>query len=258
MSTILYPSPVYGPIKSRRLGLSLGINLLPADGKICNFDCLYCECGRNGERRPRLAMPTRSCVRTTLSEKLSRYREDGRFINTLTFAGNGEPTLHPDFPDILDDTLFLRDDLMPGAKVSVLTNATRLLKDDIFNALLRADTALLKLDTVDKTFIRLVDRPASTYDLNALIDRMKAFRGQVGIQTIFLTGSPSGIPVDNTTEAFVGPWLDTLDQIRPKCVAIYTIDRETPEKTLRKASPEVLDRIARRVEQLGIPVSVSY
>lgn len=258
MSTLLFSSPVYGPIKSRRLGLSLGINLLPPDGKICNFDCLYCECGRNADHRPHLAMPSRRVVRERLSEQLTRFRDEGRVINTLTFAGNGEPTLNPDFKDIIDDTLFLRNELMPQAKVSVLTNASRLLKDEIFQALLRADNALLKLDTVNEAFIRLIDRPRSTYPLRSLIERMKAFDGNAVIQTIFLKGCPNCTAIDNTTDAFVEPWLDTLLEIRPKFVTIYTIDRETPEKTLRKAAPEELDRIAGRVKALGIPVSVSY
>ena len=257
MSTILYPSPIFGPVRSRRLGLSLGINLLPADGKLCSFDCIYCECGLNAERRPNLKMPSRELVRSKLREKLEAMRAEGEVPDTLTFAGNGEPTSHPDFEDIIGDTIALRDELAPKAVISVLTNATHILKESVFRALLRIDNPLLKLDTVDEDYIRLVDRPTSRYDLPALIVRMKAFGSKAIIQTMFMKGSWQGRDVDNTSDKYVLPWLDVVRSIGPKLVTIYTIDRETPEKGLQKATREELNRIAALVESAGIRTTVS-
>ena len=258
MSTILYPSPIFGPVRSRRLGLSLGINLLPADGKLCSFDCIYCECGLNAERRPTLKMPSRELVRDKLRETLERMRAEGNEPDTLTFAGNGEPTSHPDFKAIIDDTIALRDELAPKAVISVLTNATHILKENVFRALLRVDNPLLKLDTVDSDYIHLVDRPTSRYDLPALIERMKAFGERAIIQTMFMKGTWQGIDVDNTGERYVLPWLDVIRAIHPKLVTIYTIDRETPDKCLAKATHEELDRIAKLVNDAGIRTTVSY
>ena len=258
MSTVLYTSPIFGPVHSRRLGLSLGINLLPADGKVCSFDCVYCECGLNAERRPHSRMPARALVAEKLRETLEKMRARHRVPDTLTFAGNGEPTAHPDFEGIVTDTIALRDEFAPDAKISVLTNAAHLGKESVFRALMRVDNPLLKLDTVDVDYIRLIDRPNVKYDLPLLIERMKAFEGRCIIQTMFLTGTLDGQDVDNTGDGYVLPWLETVRDIAPKLVTIYTIDRETPAQTLKKASPEALDRIAAMLTDAGIPVSVSY
>lgn len=258
MSTILFPSPVFGPVHSRRLGISLGINLLPADGKICSFDCIYCECGLNAGHRPHLRMPTRAAVHAALEKKLVEMAAKGELPDTLTFAGNGEPTGHPEFAQIIDDVIELRRRYCPNAKISVLTNATHILKAHVFEALLRVDNPLLKLDTVDVDYIRLVDRPQSAYDLHALIERMRAFKGKCLIQTMFLKGLWQGKDVNNTTEHYVGPWLEVVRSIGPKLVTIYTIDRETPDKELQKATHEELDRIAERVRAAGLECTVSY
>lgn len=258
MSTLLYSAPIFGPVKSRRLGLSLGINLLPADGKLCNFDCLYCECGLNREKRPKSKMPTRQEVAAGLEATLKRMHEENEHPDTLTFAGNGEPTLHPDFAGIIEDTLALRDRYAPKANISVLTNATRLLKPDVFNALMKVDNPLLKLDTIDTDYIRLVDRPTGHYDLPALLDKMKAMGSHAIIQTMFLKGEVNGINVDNTSDAFVTPWLEIVKAIGPKLVTIYTIDRETPEKGLQKAGKAELNRIADRLRKAGFKATVSY
>ena len=161
MSTMLFPSPIFGPVHSRRLGVSLGINLLPADGKICSFDCIYCECGLNGSHRPHLRCPSRALVVSSLEEKLVEMAADGVKPDNLTFAGNGEPTSHPEFPAIVDDVIALRNRFAPSAKISVLTNASHILKPAIFEALLKVDNPLLKLDTVDPDYIRRVDPTAA-------------------------------------------------------------------------------------------------
>ncbi len=259
MSTVLYASPVFGPIHSRRLGLSLGINLLPTDGKVCTFDCIYCECGFNAERRPKSPLPTRDAVRTALETKLCAMQVEGRVPDVLTFAGNGEPTTHPDFPAIIDDTLALRDRFCPEAKVSVLSNATLAGRQEIRQALLKVDNNILKLDTVSEEYIRRVDRPAGHYNVNEVIEALRSYDGHVIIQTLFMQGvDEKGYNVDNTCETYVAPWLEAIKRIAPQQVMIYTIDRETPAKGLRKATHEQLDTIVRRVHELGIPASASY
>ena len=254
MSTIIYPSPIFGPVQSRRLGISLGINLLPADGKVCSFDCIYCECGFNEDHRPQLPLPTRDEVATALERKLQQMQEDGQMPDVLTFAGNGEPTCHPHFAEIIDDTIRLRDQYCPQAKVSVLSNSTMIHRQAVHDALMRVDNNILKLDTVDIDFIRLVDHPNGTYDVNAIIERMKAFNGHLIIQTMFLKGSG----IDNTTDHYVAPWLEAVKHIKPQQVMIYTIDRETPDQSLRKATHEELDAIRDRVIAAGISCTASY
>ena len=266
MSTIIYPSPVFGPVHSRRLGISLGINLLPADGKVCSFDCIYCECGFNGDHRPSLPMPTREEVAGKLEKKLQEMVAEGQLPDVLTFAGNGEPTCHPHFAEIISDTIRLRDLYCPQAKVSVLSNATMIHRQTVHDALMQVDNNILKLDTVDPLDINKVDRPQGAYDVRLIIDRLKAFNGHVIIQTMFmrgilpLQGEPEGgtESVDNTGEEFVGPWLEAVKEIKPQQVMIYTIDRETPTQGLLKATREQLDQIRDRVIAAGIPCSASY
>jgi len=254
MSTIIYPSPIFGPVQSRRLGISLGINLLPADGKVCSFDCIYCECGLNEDHRPTLPLPTVSEVATALEAKLQQMQQDSQQPDVLTFAGNGEPTCHPHFHQIIDATIQLRDKYCPGAKVSVLSNSTMIHRKEVHDALLRVDNNILKLDTVDPQFIRRVDHPSGTYDVRRIVELMKTFNGHVIIQTMFLKGNG----IDNTGDAYVSPWIEALKDIRPQQVMIYTIDRETPDKSLRKASREELDAIRDRVIAEGISCTASY
>jgi wyosine [tRNA(Phe)-imidazoG37] synthetase (radical SAM superfamily) len=254
MSTIVYPSPIFGPVHSRRLGVSLGINLLPADGKVCTFDCIYCECGFNADRRPTLPLPTREEVATALEARLRDMKANGPAPDVLTFAGNGEPTVNPHFPEIIDDTLRLRDQYFPQAKVSVLSNATQILRPAVHEALMRVDNNILKLDTVSRAYINKVDRPTGHYDLDAIVEGLRSFGGHVIIQTMFMTGPG----VDNTSEEYVAPWLEAIKAIAPSQVMIYTIDRETPDHSLRKASPEVLNQIRDRVAACGIVCQASY
>lgn len=238
MSTTIYPSPIFGPFYSRRLGVSLGINLMPSDGKICTFDCIYCECGLNSERRPSLPRPAREEVKAELRRWLEKMKAEGPVPDVLTFAGNGEPTAHPDFPGIVDDVIALRNEMFPKAKVSVLSNATRIIDRKVFDALMKTDNNIQKLDTVDIGYIKRLDQPVGHYNLDEIIRTLKAFNGHVMIQTMFLTGSHNGIDMDNTLPEYVNPWLEILKQIKPEKVMIYTIDRETPIGTLKKASQQ--------------------
>ena len=199
--TIIYPSPIFGPVHSRRLGVSLGINLLPGDGKCCSFDCIYCECGFNHDFIPQQKMPTQEEVLRALQHQLHKMKEEGPAPDVLTFAGNGEPTLHPHFPEIIEGTIALRDKYFPNAKVSVLTNATQIHK---------------KTDAISADYIGLVDRPNGTYEVEKIIEHLKEFGNRCIIQSMFMKGEHKGHSVDNTSETFVQPWLKTVDEIRPR------------------------------------------
>lgn len=264
--TIIYPSPIFGPIHSRRLGISLGINLQPGDGKVCSFDCVYCECGLNADHRPKEKRPSRESVQTALEEKLKQMAEENQVPDVLTFAGNGEPTGHPDFLNIIRDTIALRDQYCPKAKVSVLSNATFCAKPSVHEALMLVDNNILKLDTVDDDYIQKVDRPAqATYKAQDIVEAMKAFNGHCIVQTMFMNGTigekengTNAVSACNLLEAYIKPWMDALKEINPQQVMIYTIDRETPIKGLEKATPEELNAIRDRVIAMGIPCSASY
>lgn len=259
MATVIYPSPIFGPIHSRRLGISLGINLLPSDGKFCTFDCIYCECGYNKDHRPTRKLPTREEVREALESCLKKMQEEGVIPNVLTFAGNGEPTAHPHFPEIIEDTLELRNKYFPDAKVSVLSNSTFIHKPEVFAALNKVDNNILKLDTVNEEYIRIVDRPTGHYDVKRIIEGMKAFKGNLIVQTMFMKGTTEdGRSVDNTTDDFVMEWIKVVKEIAPRQVMIYTIDRETPDQLLQKATHEELDRIVSLLQEAGLYATASY
>lgn len=258
MATIIFPSPIFGPVRSRRLGVSLGINLLPGDGKVCTFDCIYCECGFNATHRSRTHLPTREEVRESLENQLIAMQHEGTAPDVLTFAGNGEPTIHPHFPGIIDDTIALRDRYFPNAKVSVLSNATLIGRSSVFEALKKVDNNILKLDTVNEDYIARVDRPNDAYKLKDIIECMKAFNGTLVVQTMFMKGSVDGVSVDNTGDEYVLPWLEAVKAIAPREVMIYTIDRETPQQGLEKATREELDRIVALLADAGIKASASY
>lgn len=258
MATILFDEIVFGPIKSRRLGVSLGVNLLPINGKVCSFDCLYCECGLNeafkGGRLPKTAE-----VLEALETKLISLQKENITPDVITFAGNGEPTMHPDFSLIIDKTIELRDRFFPNAKVSVLSNATGLNKPLIVEALLKVDNAILKLDSALDETVRILDRPISdAYTVRQQVDRMKAFKGKLIIQTLFTRGQYQGQSFDNTTEVEVSAWIDLIREIAPESVMIYAIDRETAVQGVAKISLEELHAIAKRVKtETGIYVSVA-
>lgn len=258
MSTVIYPSPIFGPVKSRRLGVSLGINLLPADGKVCSFDCIYCECGYNGDHRAHKPLPTVEEVSEALEQRLQDMLANGPKPDVLTFAGNGEPTVHPQFLEIVTEVARLRDKYFPEAKLSILSNATRLHVESVRKALQMFDNAIMKLDTVSPQYIELVDRPCGHYDVSEQIKWLCQMHESVIIQTMFMKGVHDGKDVNNCLEEFVGPWLECVRQIAPRKVMIYTIDRETPSPLLEKASREELDAIGQRVRALGIECSVSY
>ena len=258
MATFLNDSPVFGPVRSRRLGVSLGVNLMPATGKRCTFDCAYCENGLNAERRTRDPYVPAAEVAAALEAALVHMADEGRLPDVITFAGNGEPTASPEFPAAVRAAVSLRDRLAPATRIAVLSNGTMAARPAVYEALLRVDDNILKLDTVDPAYIRLVDRPQGAYDVERQIETYASFGGHVIVQTIFMRGELDGQSVDNTGERFVGPWLDALSRIRPGAVTIYTVARETPFPGLEKVPAAVLDAIARRVRALDFPCQVSY
>ncbi len=234
MSTIIYPSPIFGPISSRRLGISLGINLMPGNGKVCTFDCIYCECGYNGEHFTHKKRPTREQVRTALRSQLEDMSKKKEPLDVLTFAGNGEPTAHPDFLGIVEDVIVLRNQYYPQAKVSVLSNGSLIHRPGVFQALMLVDKNILKLDTVNLKYIQAVNRPILHYTPEEQVKNMLLFHGHIIIQTMFMKSVINGVEVDNTDNSYVNPWLKAIKRISPQEVMIYTIDRETPDKTLTR------------------------
>lgn len=258
MSTILFHEIVFGPIHSRRLGISLGMNLLPYDGKLCSFDCIYCECGYNKDHKTKTKLPSRELVREALEDKLQQLQKEGVTPDVITFAGNGEPTLHPQFAGIIDDTIDLRNKYFPDAKISVLSNAMHIDKQNVFEALKKVDNNILKLDSAFIDTVRLIDQPnAPSYSIQRQVELFKQFDGKFIMQSMFLRGSHDGKIVDNTTEKEVSAWLELVRETNPSEVMIYTIDRETPEKNLEKVPLQELRKIGDRVEALGIKVIVS-
>lgn len=258
MSTILFHEIVFGPIHSRRLGISLGMNLLPYDGKLCSFDCIYCECGYNKDHKTKTKLPSRELVREALEDKLQQLQKEGVTPDVITFAGNGEPTLHPQFAGIIDDTIDLRNKYFPDAKISVLSNAMHIDKQSVFEALKKVDNNILKLDSAFIDTVRLIDQPnAPSYSIQRQVELFKQFGGKFIMQSMFLRGSHDGKIVDNTTEKEVSAWLELVRETNPLEVMIYTIDRETPEKNLEKVPLQELRKIGDRVEALGIKVIVS-
>lgn len=259
MSTILFDKIVFGPVRSRRLGVSLGMNLLPPDGKLCSFNCIYCECGLNEDRRTRTRLPSRRQVSEELEQTLAGMQAEGLAPDVITFAGNGEPTMHPEFGGIIDDTIALRDRFFPGAKIAVLSNATQLHRPEVVAALHKVEDNILKLDSVLDARIRQLNVPNSPgFTFARLVEQLCGFQGDLIIQTMFLQGEVDGRSVDNTTEEEIEGWLEALKKIRPRQVMIYTVERETPLKGLRKQPKEVLDKIAERARKEGFEVSVSY
>ncbi len=257
--TVLFHSTIFGPIHSRRLGTSLGVNLSPSDGKVCSFDCLYCEAGYNSQGCGTTGFPSREEVATQLRTKLGDMRENGSGLDVITFSGNGEPTLHPDFEGIVEDTLSLRDEFYPEAKVSVLSNSTRIAKAGVARALRRVDNNILKLDSAVESTMRLIDRPTQpSFTVGKVISELESFGHDCIIQTMILRGSHEGKVVDNTTDEEIEALAEAYRHIRPSYVMLYSIDRSTPEENLRKVERPELEAIAGRLENLsGVKVTVS-
>jgi len=254
---MLFREIAYGPIHSRRLGTSLGVELMPLDHKLCTFNCVYCECGWNEPvNHPKL--PTREEVKAALEEKLSMLNEQHSALDVITFSGNGEPTLHPDFLGIIEDTCALRDRYYPNAKVSVLSNSTQLGRADVVAALRLCDNRILKLDAGTDTMMRRIDLPVNErLTVAQIMDGLAQFDGDFTLQTCFLRGEHAGLPIDNTTPEELDAWYRAVDLLHPKQIMIYVIDRKTPEEHLEKISREEMERIATPLIAKGMEVLIS-
>lgn len=256
--TVLFHSSVFGPIHSRRLGVSLGINLLPDDGKVCSFDCVYCEAGYNAQGTGTTGLPAREKLRKDLEAKLHQMKAAGEPLDVITFSGNGEPTLHPQFPEIIDDVIALRDKEYPEAKVSVLTNSTRIFDPKVAEALEKVDNNILKLDSAINPTMRLIDQPVSgDFTVEKVVDALRRFSGTGIIQTMILRGEHNGKKIDNTTPEEIDALIEAYKAISPREVMIYSLDRSTPEEKLQKVSREELEKIAERIRSNGIQVQVN-
>lgn len=251
----IFPSIVFGPVHSRRFGASLGINLMPADIKVCSFDCVYCECGFNEKNKGKI--PTREAVREELKHKLEHMFKLGQSLDVITFSGNGEPTLHPDFEGIIDDTLDARNRFFPNAKVTVLSNSTRIHKANIIRALQKVDNNVLKFDSAINDTMLAIDQPnAKSFSVHWLMEHLQVFKN-LTIQTIFIRGIHKGKAFDNTTNEEVNAWLHALQQLKPKQVMIYALDRPAPIASLEKVSLAELENIASKARNLGFDVVVA-
>jgi len=254
---ILFNQLIFGPIHSRRLGLSLGVNLLPVDAKICSFNCIYCECGYNTTMKDS-PIPTRDQVRDTLEAKLKEMKSEGQIPDVITFAGNGEPTLHAEFEGIIDDTIDLRNTYCPTAKVSVLSNSTRIHKPNIFRALNKVDNNILKFDSAIDRTMKIINCPVSnTINVAWLVEQLTKFKGKLIIQTMFLRGEFKGESFDNTTDVEVEAWLKAMEVILPRQIMMYSLDREAPTHTLQKVTTEEMKVIAAKARARGFDVSVA-
>lgn len=254
---MLFREIIVGPIKSRRLGRSLGVNLLHQEAKICTFDCIYCECGLNFKAESH--QPTPQEVHDALEKRLKEMQAKGEEIDVITFAGNGEPTTHAHFAEIVDDCIALRDKYMPNAKLSVLSNATMLWKKDVVEALKKIDNNILKLDSAIESTARIINQPQqSFYTVAKAIEGMMQFDHKCVIQTMFLRGSFKGLKVDNTTPEEIDAWVEAVKKVMPRQVQLYSIDRKTPVDTLVKVEGGELEVIARRIKDLGIETIVTY
>ncbi len=259
MQTILFHETIFGPIHSRRLGTSLGVNLSPVDGKICSFDCIYCEAGYNAQGPGKAGLPPRATVCEKLEEKLKDMTSTGEHLDVITFSGNGEPTLHPDFAGIIDDTVALRDKYFPEVKISVLANSTQLHRPDVVKALRRIDNNILKLDSAVDSTITLLDRPASpSFTAAKIIDEIAVFGDKAIVQTMITRGTHDGKTVDNSTPEEIEALIEAYRRIGPREIMLYTIDRPTPERSLVRVPRTELEAIAARITaETGIPVQVS-
>lgn len=257
MATFLFDEIIFGPIQSRRLGISLGVNLLPVDKKICNFNCIYCECGWTVTNNTKSPLPDAALVISELEARLAGMKKENQSLDVITFAGNGEPTLHPQFSEIITATIDLRNQYFPAAKVAVLSNATSIQRESVFHALQKVDQNILKLDAGIQSTCLAINKPTGHFNLSSLKEGLKSFNGKFIIQTLFLKGNYNGIAIDNTSETEIREWLKIIQQTHPQQVMIYTLARDTPANNLEKISTAVLKGIAKQVELLGTPVHVS-
>ncbi len=249
---MLREATVFGPIRTRRLGFSLGINLLPSQGKLCNFDCIYCECGWNADGRDDKVLPTAAQVRSALEDKLSQCMLDGVRIDSITFAGDGEPTLHPDFAMIVGDVIKLRDIYYPKATVSVLSNATRIWDEKVFNALRLVDNPIMKLDAPTTELVKKVNQPTFDYDVSRIVEGLARFEGNFILQTMFLKGRE----FDSSSPEVLDGWMQIVRSLKPRMIMAYSIDRPTPQDGLVKFTEQQLKALVQPLLDEGFNIQI--
>ncbi len=251
---MLREETVFGPIFSRRLGTSLGINLLPEKGKICNFDCIYCECGWNKDGRDDTVIPTAAKVSADLENMLVRLQKQGTNVDSITFSGDGEPTINPAFPQIIDDTLRLRDELAPTAKVSVLSNATRVHLPEVFHALSKVDNPIMKIDAPTNALIEKINKPAPGYDIARVVEALEQFQGNFVLQTCMLRSKEYDF--DSSRPEVLDGWMDIVRRLRPREIMVYTIDRPTPAQGLEKFTVEEMTALVQPLIDEGFRLQI--
>ncbi|HSV77003.1 MAG TPA: radical SAM protein [Bacteroidales bacterium] len=256
MSGFLFEQIIFGPIRSRRLGISLGVNLLPLNKKLCSYNCRYCECGLTLPKTDPLVFPDKQLVISALEDKMKALKLKNAMIDSITFAGNGEPTLHSDFGEIIDQTLLLRNKYFPDAKISVLSNATKADKPSVEAALRKVDLNILKLDAGTEEMFQKINLPKSGFTLEGILNNLERFKGEMIIQALFVKGEADGVWFDNTTDQEVEAWIGHIKRLRPRQVMIYPISRETPTNHILYVDAATLNRIAAQVENLGIEARV--
>lgn len=257
MGGFLFDELIFGPVRSRRLGVSLGINLLPTHRKFCSFNCIYCECGWTDNQDPiKMELPKQDTIKQLLENRLIELQNTDLQPNSITFAGNGEPTMHPQFAGIIDDTCRLRDAYAPEAKISVLTNGSMLHKTAVVEALKKVDNNLQKLDGGNEDIISKINMPLKAFRLHDYVEHLKQFRGNLTIQSLFLRGIINGTKVDNTTTKELNDWLKLIKQIKPERVMVYAIERDTAGDGIEKISKAELESIAAQVRAAGIDAAV--
>lgn len=256
MGGFLFDDIIFGPVKSRRLGVSLGVNLLPTDYKFCTFDCIYCECGWSQKATKKIKLPTRKEIQERLESVLIQRKNDAQPIDSITFAGNGEPTLHPDFVGIIDDTIQLRNTYFPNAVITVLSNASLIHNQKIIGALLKVDKNILKLDAGSEGTFQKINQPNGNLKLAQVVDYLKKFNGKLIVQTLFVQGFNQHSGIDNTSSSEVEAWIELLKEVKPQRVMLYPIERETPENSISKVDALTLNKIAEQVEKAGFKTEV--
>ena len=254
LPAMLREETVFGPIFSRRLGTSLGINLLPEKGKICNFDCIYCECGWNKDGRDDTVLPTAAKVRADLENMLEHLLRQGIQVDSITFSGDGEPTLNPEFPQIIDDTLALRDQLAPKSKVSVLSNATRVHLPEVFHALQKVDNPIMKIDAPTNELVAKINHPAPGYDITRVVESLKQFNGNFVLQTCMLRSQEYDF--DSSRPEVLDGWMDIVRLLRPREIMVYTIDRPTPAEGLEKFTVEEMTALVQPLIDEGFSIQI--
>lgn len=254
--SVLYNEIVFGPIVSRRFGISLGINLLPIKNKVCNFNCIYCECGWTDLKSFDVKYLDSNKILKEIEKRFKEFSENKIHLDSITFAGNGEPTMHPKFSVIIDAVIQLRNLYLPGIKITVLSNSTLIGSQSVIDSLKKVDSKVMKLDAGTTDMLIKIDKPLSNKNIDWYIEKLQELNGDLIIQTIFLKGMNDGDYIDNTTPEELDKWIDALKKINPKSVMIYTIDRETPTKTLEKIPLEKLNAICDMVIANGIKAKV--